>query len=167
MHSTRRLLLVLAFTLGSIGCDQATKRLAEQHLRDTPGLSYLGGMVQLRHAENPGAFLSLGASMGHGLRFAFFTVVVGAVLLVLLGMALFSRKIQGLEIAALSAIAAGGISNWIDRVANDGRVIDFMYLQAGPLHTGVFNIADVLIMAGIPLVLLAGRRRAAPPDASR
>jgi len=33
--------------------------------------------------------------------------------------------------------------------------VDFMQLRAGPLRTGVFNVADVALMAGIGLVLLA------------
>ncbi|EGG2015176.1 hypothetical protein IDB22_004597, partial [Salmonella enterica subsp. enterica serovar Infantis] len=44
---------------------------------------------------------------------------------------------------------SGGLGNLYDRVLNEGRVVDFMLLQIGPLRTGVFNVADVAIMAGL------------------
>lgn len=160
MTFRRRLLLVLTCTLGTIGCDQATKRLAVDHLRDTPGMSLLGGVVQLRHAENSGGFLSFGASLTPALRFALFTVAVGLLLVGMLVAVVLSSRMHVLERLALVALAAGGLSNWIDRVTNDGRVVDFLILQGGPLRTGVFNVADVVIMAAIPLWLWRSKRRA-------
>ena len=43
----------------------------------------------------------------------------------------------------------GGAGNLIDRLRFGGRVTDFIYLAAGPLHTGVFNIADMAITGGV------------------
>lgn len=165
MTPRRRLLLVLACTFGTIGCDHATKQLAIEHLRGAPGHSFLGGLLQLRYAENQGGFLSLGAGMDDTMRFLVFTVGVGVLLLGLLGMALWSRRMGMPEVLAITALAAGGISNWIDRATNDGKVVDFLILQAGPLRTGVFNVADVVIMAAVPLLFLAGRQK--QPDTSR
>jgi lipoprotein signal peptidase len=45
-------------------------------------------------------------------------------------------------------------------------VIDFVSLGIGGLHTGIFNVADVAITAGIVVTLLAGRWRLAPEAAS-
>lgn len=159
MTHRRKMLLVLLLTFGTVGCDQATKQMAVSHLRDAPGLTYLGGLLELRYAENAGGFLSFGASIPDAARFAVFTVGVGFLLLGMLAMALLSRKLRTWEVLALTALAAGGLSNWLDRVMNDGRVVDFMILQAGPLRTGVFNVADVVIMAAIPLWLLSARSR--------
>jgi len=65
---------------------------------------------------------------------------------------------------ALAVIIAGGVGNLIDRLRFAGRVTDFLYLQAGPLHTGVFNVADMAITFGILWLVLAWgftqRRRA-------
>jgi len=36
-----------------------------------------------------------------------------------------------------------------------GSVIDFVNVGVGPLRTGVFNVADVAIMAGIAALALA------------
>jgi signal peptidase II len=47
---------------------------------------------------------------------------------------------------------AGGLSNLADRLAI-GSVIDFLNVGIGPIRTGVFNVADVAIMAGVAMVL--------------
>jgi signal peptidase II len=43
----------------------------------------------------------------------------------------------------------------VDRAFHQGSVVDFMNMGIGPLRTGVFNVADVAIMVGIGLLLLA------------
>lgn len=55
----------------------------------------------------------------------------------------------------------GGISNLTDRIFNDGRVIDFMNIGLGGLRTGIFNVADICVMAGTSLlcVLLLRSRK--------
>ena len=56
--------------------------------------------------------------------------------------------------AFLSLGAGGGLSNWLDRLLHGGAVTDFVSLGLGPLRTGVFNLADVFIVAGVALLLL-------------
>jgi signal peptidase II len=66
-------------------------------------------------------------------------------------------------------VIAGGLGNLLDRLTHGGRVVDFMQLRAGPLRTGVFNVADVALMAGIGLVLLAmlrGDKEAGPQNSA-
>ncbi|MHB9099271.1 MAG: signal peptidase II, partial [Syntrophales bacterium] len=46
-----------------------------------------------------------------------------------------------------------GIGNLIDRILNDGAVIDFMNIEVGGLRTGIFNIADVVIMLGAGMLV--------------
>ena len=45
-----------------------------------------------------------------------------------------------------------------DRVAR-GRVVDFINIGIGPVRTGIFNVADVAIMLGVGVVILAELRR--------
>jgi lipoprotein signal peptidase len=40
------------------------------------------------------------------------------------------------------------LRNLLDRLANGGRVTDFLVLHLDPLHTGIFNIGDLAITAG-------------------
>jgi len=54
----------------------------------------------------------------------------------------------------LAAIIGGATSNVIDRL-DDGAVTDFLDLHLAGYHWPVFNIADVMIMAGV-VVMIAG-----------
>ena len=50
---------------------------------------------------------------------------------------------------------SGGGANLIDRLRFGGYVTDFLYLHAGPLHTGVFNVADMAITGGVIWLVLS------------
>ena len=57
---------------------------------------------------------------------------------------------------------AGGISNLVDRIAM-GSVIDFLNIGIGPVRTGIFNVADVAIMARHRRLLLIDTGAGAAP----
>lgn len=151
-----RLVLVVAI-LGTIGCDRVTKHLATATLADQPSRSYLADTIWLGYVENRGGFLSLGADLSPGVRSVVFTGVNGLMLaaMVVLGM---RNKWRGVQALGLALFVAGGASNWIDRVVR-GSVVDFMNLGIGPLRTGIFNVADIAIMAGAALVIFHDFRR--------
>ena len=68
------------------------------------------------------------------------------------------QRIKRTELMILLAIAlviGGGLGNLIDRIVHDGRVVDFMQVGFPWLRTGVFNVADMAIMAGVGLMLFA------------
>ncbi|MFA7061088.1 MAG: signal peptidase II [Pedobacter sp.] len=102
-----------------------------------------------RNAENPGAFLSLGAGSPESIRFWVFTLIVGLILAGLLVYLLTSKNNSRARIISLSLVLGGGIGNLIDRVFNEGRVIDFMNIGIGSLRSGVFNVADIAISCGV------------------
>jgi signal peptidase II len=163
MKKYLRFLLVLLILLCCVGCDQAVKAIAKGALAFSPPVLFLDGAVRLQYAENPGAFLSLGAELPAGVRYLFGVVLVGATQLALFAFLMRTRSLTTAQRVGFSLFLAGGLGNWIDRIANDGRVIDFVSLGLGPLHTGIFNVADVAITAGILMVLVAGWERAEPP----
>jgi signal peptidase II len=149
----RYLLLGLAILLGCVGCDQATKSLARNYLQHHATVSFLGDTVRLQYAENPGAFLSLGAALPHRWGTALFTVG-GTVLIVAVVLYAFLALRPGwLRVVAVSLICAGGIGNVADRVRYDGHVVDFLNVGVGPVRTGIFNVADMAPMAGIALLV--------------
>jgi signal peptidase II len=149
-------LALLLLVVMTIGCDRVTKQLATENLAGEPAHSYLADTFRLTYAENVGGFLSLGAGLPSAVRNAVFTVVTGALLL---GLALLAWRQRGSvwHAAAFSLFIAGGLSNWFDRVSA-GRVIDFMNIGIGWLRTGIFNVADVAIMVGAALFVLAELR---------
>jgi signal peptidase II len=165
-----RLPVFLSVFIGQVVIDQWTKQLATTHLKDTPTLIYLGDIFRLQYATNEGAFLSLGASLPPGARYWLLTIGVGLLLLGLVVYALFSEriwktKLDQWQVAAYSLIASGGFSNWVDRARFEGSVVDFMNLGLGsvriggfPLRTGVFNVADLAILAGIGVLFVHGWR---------
>ena len=160
MTQLPRVLIVFLITLTCVGCDQATKLAAKQHLQNGPVYSYAGDTVRLQYAENTGAFLSLGASLPEPLRQLIFTILVGIFLLGLIAYLLLNRELEPFPVGCLSLVAAGGVSNLIDRIAYDGRVIDFLNVGIGPLRTGIFNIADLAITLGAILLLIENLRAA-------
>jgi signal peptidase II len=146
-------LLILSLVLGcTVGCDQASKHLARTELKHR-SIALPGGWGEFRLAENSGSFLSFGGSLPESWRFALLTVGVGVGLLGLLAYLARSSQLGCVSFIGLALAWAGGTSNLIDRVTRDGQVTDFLLLRAGPLHTGVFNAADVVIMFGTTLLL--------------
>jgi signal peptidase II len=164
MNGRRRLWLVTLLLTLTIGCDQATKQIAISTLRTAPSRSFLGDTFRLTYAENPGAFLSLGASLPAGARFWVLNVGVALVLLALLAHTLLGKGVITSQAAAYALVVGGGIGNWIDRVMRGGMVVDFMNMGIGPVRTGVFNVADVAIMTGAAMLLLGGFKRGRDRD---
>jgi signal peptidase II len=157
MTTLRKLrLAVLLLVLGcTVGCDQTSKHFARTELSRIDSVALPGGFGELRLAENPGAFLSLGDSLPQPVRVLCFTFGVGAGLLALLFHLLASTKLRWLPFVALAMVIAGGASNLIDRITRQGSVTDFITLRVGPFQTGVFNVADTLVMLGVGLLVLA------------
>jgi signal peptidase II len=67
---------------------------------------------------------------------------------------LASRRMNAVSIVGFSLVIAGGIGNLIDRIGNGGVVTDFMNLGIGRIRTGIFNVADVIIMIGVAVLLV-------------
>lgn len=162
MSKLQRLGIVSMFLLVSVGCDQATKHIASVSLKDSASRSFLGDTFRLTYAENIGAFLSLGGNLPDAARFWILTVMVGAILLSILVFALVSGKLNRVEVSGYAMIVGGGLSNWVDRLTNSGRVVDFMNLGLGPVRTGIFNVADLAIVFGVAVLLIAGAKKKQP-----
>src|SRR5262245_28129594 len=149
--------IVFALVLGaSVGCDQATKVIATSSLKGAPARIYLGDIFRLQFATTEGAFLSLGAGLTPDARYWMLTVAVGILLLGITIYSLVSKKLDGWQVAGYALIAGGGFSNWFDRARFDGKVVDFMNMGIGGLRTGIFNVADLAILAGIGVLLIIG-----------
>ncbi|MFQ5707804.1 MAG: signal peptidase II [bacterium] len=154
MKNLHKLFLILLLLTLSIGCDQITKDIAQKNLKSSLPRTYLNDTVRLHYAENPGSMLGFGARLPQRMRFWFLTVLPACFLVGLFGYLLLSRKLTQAQFYAFSLILGGGVSNLLDRFLNDGVVIDFMNIGIGQVRTGIFNVADVLIMAGLGLLLL-------------
>ena len=154
-----RLVLLMCLLVCTVGCDQTSKHIARTGLSQVDSVTLPGGFGELRLAENPGSFLSLGALLSETARLAIFTYGVGVGLVVLFAYLTGCVQIHLVRFIGLSLLVAGGMSNLLDRILRHGLVTDFVMIQVGPFRTGVFNLADVIIMIGISVMFWTFRRR--------
>jgi len=157
MSKPLRLGLPLFLVLSCVGCDQVTKKVAEAALAEAAPLSLADGMVRFQLITNRGGFLSLGAELPKPLRTALFTLGAPLLLGALLLYQLATVDLTRTQVTGFALLLGGGIGNLIDRVSNDGGVTDFVSVGIGPLRTGIFNVADVAILAGVALALWSMR----------
>jgi signal peptidase II len=98
-----------------VGCDQVTKVAARTYLTGGTTVTFFHDTVRLQHAENPGAFLSMGESLPAGIREMLFAF--GGTLLVASAIvwALRSRRMNAVQTVGAAFICSGGVGNLIDR----------------------------------------------------
>jgi signal peptidase II len=142
--------------------DCATKRAAELHLvpAQVPH-EFFGEVVRLTLAYNPGAAMSL--SLGAHSRVGFSLLAVAALLVMA---HLYRRTAPGDRQAAagLALIAAGAVGNLLDRLRSARGVVDFIDIGLGGWRFWTFNVADLAILVGaVVLVLALQRMEAAEP----
>ncbi len=164
MSYSKRILRLAAVALilsTCVGCDQLTKHMAQARLKGEPVYSFCGDLFRLQYAENPGAFLGLGGHLPSDLRAAVLIGVNALIACGLLAAILFGWRMTSLRLVGCALLLAGATGNLIDRLRFDGLVVDFMNLGVGGLRSGIFNVADMAIMAGALLLVL--RAAAEPP----
>ncbi len=125
-----------------VAADQLTKRLVVTHMELNQTIPAIDGLLNWTYILNDGA--SFGMLSGKTTLLLITTGVVMAVL----AFYLYSGKMTHIT-GKLSAllILAGGIGNCIDRVFNDGRVIDFIDID--PIFSfPKFNVADCCVTVG-------------------
>lgn len=142
--------IVLAIVAALVGLDQLTKWLTVVNLKGGEPFVLIDGVFEFTYLENRGAAFG----MMQGGRWLF-VAVTAVVMLALLAVLLFSnyRRYRFLDVG-LVLIAAGGIGNLIDRIAN-GFVVDMLHfhIKAIGFDFPVFNVADCYVVVGALLVL--------------
>lgn len=141
-----------------VSFDQFTKYTAKYYLEGEGVYRFIGDTFRLGYSENSGAFLGLGSSLPEDVRTFMFSGLVAIFLLVFLVYIIRSASVSKTDVIASGLIIGGGFSNLIDRLVNNGAVIDFMNLGIGSLRTGIFNVADMAIMLGAFLLLFHKKR---------
>ena len=149
-----RIALILFIMVAILAVDQATKYYAVQSLQGESTQRYLGDTLRIQFATNTGAFLGLGNALPENVRFWLFNVFTSVVIVGIFVYVLAASRMKALESIAFALLISGGIGNLIDRIMRDGIVVDFLNMGVGKLRTGIFNVADVGIMAGIFLLLM-------------
>jgi signal peptidase II len=157
--------LLLLFTVPCIGCDQTAKAVAKTLLHASDRTEFLNGIVIFEYAENRGGFLSLGAGLPDGARFLLFGLIALAGVLILLAFSLKQQEAGVAQRIGLALALSGGVGNLIDRLINYGRVVDFVSIGMGSLRTGIFNVADLQVMAGAAILFVWSIRKKGATEA--
>lgn len=146
-------LVILVIALCAV-CDQALKAIAGKWLASSAPVSLWNDLVRFEYSENTGALLSLGADLPRLVRLLATAAFTSITLTAALALAFDARGLNWVQIFGVSLVAGGGVGNLIDRLFNDGAVVDFVSLGVGPLRTGIFNLADVAIIGGVLMLLV-------------
>lgn len=150
----KKLSLIGIILFISIALDQWTKYLATQYLSGREIMSWWNDFFVLTYSINHGAFLGLGNTLPESIRDLIFSGLVG---IFLIGVAIYAVRdkiMNDLQNVACGLVLSGGFSNLYDRITNNGGVVDFMNMGIGGLRTGIFNVADMAIMAGVFLLVI-------------
>jgi signal peptidase II len=153
MNRTRAI-LVASVLVACVGCDHATKIAATQ-LLPAEGISLASNLVRFELVYNHGAFLGIGAGLPALARMLILGALVPLGLFATIFWVLRSAAVSRVQLVAIGAIVGGGLGNWIDRLVHEGRVTDFVSVGIGPLRSGIFNFADVAVVGGVLLLLVA------------
>ncbi len=155
---TSRIMIIMSIVAGIILIDQISKFYARLLLDPSKPLTFLDGILKLTLHKNPGAFLSLGASLSDASRFIIFAI--GGCLIILVGLYYLLRTsdLSRATVIALSLVVGGAIGNQIDRFLFHGYVTDFLFLSYKSIHTGIFNVADMAVMLGVGMFFIEAWR---------
>jgi signal peptidase II len=148
-----RIFLIVSIIFINIGCDQVSKRMVRKNILFYENIGYFNNHLIITKVENTGAFLSVGNGLSRSKR-KILLLAIPAVLLALgFIYLLFKSSISKATLTGFSFVIGGGIANIFDRIYY-GSVTDFLYIDFGFFHTGVFNLADLSIVIGVLIVLI-------------
>lgn len=141
----------LVFAAATVGIDRLTKWLvtSNMQLNDTIHLIKIGDteVLNLYYCLNNGAAFSQLSGQTILLIVLTSIVIVG-----LLFLMITKRVKRPVYMAAISLIIGGGIGNLIDRIFNNGLVVDFIDVRI--INFAIFNFADICAVCGAGLLMI-------------
>lgn len=144
-------LLWLLLSAGLVGIDRLTKWLivSNMELSDTIHLIKLGDkeVLNFYYCLNSGAAFSKLSG-----KTVFLIVITSAVILWLIFLIVTKKVHRTVYLVSISLILGGGVGNLIDRIFNDGKVIDFIDVRI--INFPIFNFADICAVCGAGLLML-------------
>lgn len=130
----------------SILLDQASKAVIVAAMEPGRTVTVIPGLLSITHSSNTGAAFGLLRGSGQVVFLAALVIVV-----LIAAWFFYTREQMGAwSFVGLGLVIGGAAGNLADRVFR-GKVIDFMDLGWWP----VFNLADIAIVAGVIIVVIA------------
>lgn len=144
-------LICLLISAVLVGIDRLTKWLVTSNMQpsDTIHLIKIGNKEVLNFyytLNNGAAFSKLSG------KTVFLIIITSAVILWLLYLMIAKKVHRPVYLASISLILGGGIGNLIDRIFNEGLVVDFIDIRI--INFPIFNFADICAVCGAGLLLL-------------
>ena len=154
----------------NIAIDQISKVWVRASFAYGETKSIIGDAFIMQYVENKGAFLGMGSDLNPTLRLVFLLVLPILVLGYVAYYILKHKELDKMSLIAFCCIIGGGIANVFDRIVL-GSVTDFFYVDLGGVfRTGIFNIADMSVTAGMIMLLIAsfrsGKKKSLPAEDS-
>lgn len=159
IKKNRSYFVLLGIVICLVAVDQITKYVVKTNVQYglTPGIEVIRNFFYITYSENTGALN--GSFTGKSTLLIIVTLVAIGVFIYLVKDINFTKK--KLYSWALTLIIAGTFGNFIDRLFNDGGVVDFLsfypigaghdwginWLSLNPFPT--FNIADSCLTVGV------------------
>ncbi|WP_316788697.1 signal peptidase II [Pedobacter frigoris] len=145
--------LILVLIMFNVGCDQVTKTIVRDRISYHENIPVIDNHLTLTKVENYGAFLSSGDSLPYAIKFILLSLMPLLVLAYGFYFLMIKTNLDRLFITGICFVIGGGIGNLYDRIIH-GSVTDFLHIDFVIFQTGIFNVADLSIMAGMCLVLI-------------
>jgi signal peptidase II len=152
MNGIVRWSLIAIVLVINISCDQFSKSIVRERIMEYERISIFKNYFTLTNIENSGAFLNVGDTMPEPWKSIILTFFPVAVLVGGLIYLFYKKDLPSITQFGICLMIGGGIGNIYDRIVH-GSVTDFMHIDLGYFQTGIFNMADVSIMAGMAVLL--------------
>lgn len=151
----RNVFIVLLIVF-NIALDQITKVIVRANIEIREVIELIGDKFILTNVYNKGAFLGMGSEMNPTLRTIFLLILPTIVLTYVIYYIIKTKELDRLSLIAFCCIIGGGVANVFDRIVF-GKVTDFFFIDLGGVFkTGIFNVADISVTAGMIMLLFSG-----------
>lgn len=145
--------LILLVIFVNIGCDQVSKHIVRDSITPNAAIHLLSNHITVTNVENTGAFLSVGSSLPKMVKNILLTLLPFVAVLFSLLYVFTKQNLPVSMLVAFCFVIGGGIGNVFDRMVY-GSVTDFLHLDFAIFKTGIFNMADLSIIAGFTMILI-------------
>ena len=145
----KRITIDILLFAALIAADRISKIWAVSRLKDNVAIPIIRNVLELHYLPNGNTGAAFGILSGHRILFLIIALIVVIVISYLVFNMPSDRKYKPVEIL-LVFIAAGGVGNMIDRIAQN-YVVDFIYISC--INFPIFNVADMYV--SVCTVLLA------------
>ena len=139
-----------------IACDRVTKLIARHNLIHGQLTSYFHDTFRLKYVENTSIAFKFADNLPETTTFWLLGVLPLCILAALFFFVIIDiKKMTLLRSFSFSLIIAGALGNIMDRIMYHRHVVVFMNIGINNLRTGIFNVADVCVIAGLAGLIIA------------